>query len=579
MTSLHRALASFMLWTALGAVQAQAPLRILDTSQAPTTMAGPDWAKSVCGGRATFVGGARYEWTPVVSGNGQYGTIEAVSGWAMNPHESKKDVPFTHPFGKKDFNYLLLPDKPFEPLLAPRNAFDENEEEDRAALLVAQALRLEVGPGFIGVEQEIGLIPEHYRPKAGERVAVFGRWIVDCGHDNWRSEIHPPLVTAVARHDLAARRTRVDIIANPYLTDQEFTHGGILDQLTYDLQMVSSPIPLIPFTRRVSARANFLPPTTGMQVFSFRIRPPAPPPASYKLYVRMHLTGRYGVVVQPFWVDEETIGVIGLFTDQFEMKNIPATSVRDWDVSGTELTSLHDLAGMAYNAMLTQIGASLDPVKAAVLAQGIRARLIDAPAPPDLSNAPVIQGWASTSPWGQNPVHWDNNQAFPLIGWIEVQWRPTPAAIASSVKNGAWQAVERHLNEIHRTARSGADSLMISRIKAISGLLEAAAPLGADSTSVDGAWRFRIEGLPGQPLQTGRLWLRANGAGVIGAIESSTNGREVIIGDHEQAARRLTLERTTSLGAVQRMVLIRKGARFVGVVQGTKRAVEFVRIP
>src|SRR4051812_30056093 len=77
--------------------------RILETTQAPTALdhTDPAWAGSICGGKTAFtLGGAKYEWTPVVSGFGQWGSVEPVTGWAIGAHRSGADVPFTHPFGK-----------------------------------------------------------------------------------------------------------------------------------------------------------------------------------------------------------------------------------------------------------------------------------------------------------------------------------------------------------------------------------------------------------------------------------------------------------------------------------------------
>jgi hypothetical protein len=92
------------------------------------------------------------------------------------------------------------------------------------------------------------------------------------------------------------------MIANPYLVDQEFTHGGIYEQLVTELALVNTPIPFLPFNDQVKAQASFLPSTKGLQVFSFRIRPPDPAPSpKFSLYVRLHFTARPGVVVQPFW--------------------------------------------------------------------------------------------------------------------------------------------------------------------------------------------------------------------------------------------------------------------------------------
>ena len=57
------------------------------------------------------------------------------------------------------------------------------------------------GPGaLLHVEAETGPFPAAYRPVAGERVTVAGRWIFDCGHDGF-TEIHPAAVVASERDE------------------------------------------------------------------------------------------------------------------------------------------------------------------------------------------------------------------------------------------------------------------------------------------------------------------------------------------------------------------------------------------
>ncbi len=45
--------------------------------------------------------------------------------------------------------------------------------------------------GCIENEIEQWLVPVGYRPEPGDRIQMTGRWIIDCGHDNWAAEIHP----------------------------------------------------------------------------------------------------------------------------------------------------------------------------------------------------------------------------------------------------------------------------------------------------------------------------------------------------------------------------------------------------
>jgi hypothetical protein len=53
----------------------------------------------------------------------------------------------------------------------------------------------------LGVEIDQDLVSQEFREwlTEGDRVAVFGRWIVDCGHDDFHAEIHPPLLMVAAK--------------------------------------------------------------------------------------------------------------------------------------------------------------------------------------------------------------------------------------------------------------------------------------------------------------------------------------------------------------------------------------------
>jgi hypothetical protein len=64
------------------------------------------------------------------------------------------------------------------------------------------ALNMQGGgpPGTpLHVEVENGGFPDAYRPSAGDRVTVSGRWVFDCGHEP-KTEIHPAAIVA-SEHD------------------------------------------------------------------------------------------------------------------------------------------------------------------------------------------------------------------------------------------------------------------------------------------------------------------------------------------------------------------------------------------
>jgi hypothetical protein len=124
---------------------------------------------------------------------------------------------FVHPFGN-DFQYYIAPDPQYEILCGGSNTGinpdnGDVDKEYNEATQVARSgttnpdgsvkrkgLGLKADKGVIGVETDYLLVPQAFRDLIvdGARVATFGRWIVDCGHDDFHTEIHAPLLMAVA---------------------------------------------------------------------------------------------------------------------------------------------------------------------------------------------------------------------------------------------------------------------------------------------------------------------------------------------------------------------------------------------
>lgn len=57
------------------------------------------------------------------------------------------------------------------------------------------------GDRVIEMEWEIKQFPEEFRPIYGDRIWTIGRWVFDCGHPPYRSEIHPPKGIALTREE------------------------------------------------------------------------------------------------------------------------------------------------------------------------------------------------------------------------------------------------------------------------------------------------------------------------------------------------------------------------------------------
>jgi hypothetical protein len=50
--------------------------------------------------------------------------------------------------------------------------------------------------GAIGIEGEQWYYPVGFRPEAGDRAVARGLWVIDCGHPDWHSELHPASLLA-----------------------------------------------------------------------------------------------------------------------------------------------------------------------------------------------------------------------------------------------------------------------------------------------------------------------------------------------------------------------------------------------
>jgi hypothetical protein len=367
----------------------------------------PKWSSNVCGGQ-TFLQNRTplFEWGPIFGDEfdtqlvGISGTIPA------DPTISGKDLPFTHPFGT-DWEFFMVPDQSYGSLLAPSNGCTsftatgdcvnnidygntanamctaagapnecctgagagscnvDQEYREAVEAIHTQQMPLPTSPlgvqGILGFESDQGLVPPDYssRVHKGDRVAMFGRWITDCGHPDFHTEIHPPLLTAFGRETTGSAGqpvTSTEVISRPYLVGQTFEDGkGIRHHLYNELlkgvavpdcfpidDVVSGlldedggckvtecdPVfgicvdtycldPLlwfnVPCTTRFEAHPNFEPkPFKGVETMSYVVSPPiARQCAARKLLVSAHFTVRHGVsaIVEPLPTDAARVTI------------------------------------------------------------------------------------------------------------------------------------------------------------------------------------------------------------------------------------------------------------------------------
>ncbi|HEY6176218.1 MAG TPA: hypothetical protein VIX73_17305 [Kofleriaceae bacterium] len=176
-----------------------------------------------------------YEWAPVVPGPAFATSIQLpefyASGTVTRLDRSGLDFRPPHPFGF-DTTWDFRVDAPFLGLVHNRPG-DINDGDAMHA------------------ELESGLYPDALFgivPTAGDRVAMKGGWILDCGHPPYEAEIHPPTFVAVARTE--GTDTIALAFANPYRSSQLY---GLADDTTrFSDDTRFSAMDASPFTRALT---------------------------------------------------------------------------------------------------------------------------------------------------------------------------------------------------------------------------------------------------------------------------------------------------------------------------------------
>jgi len=428
---------------------------ILETQYPAPAARGGEWARAICQGHTwgpslTQRAVPRYEWMPilnlgkeVVHDNKVSETVTGVSGIAVVPPDlpqdyplSESDVPFVHPFGF-DFEFLIVPDARYDTLLAPSNQTPKNDEAGRDYFVALKHAKEDMGlkaesvAGVLGVEIEQDLVPLPYRLNDGDRVAVFGRWIVDAGHSDFHSEIHPPLLLASAR-SISATHTSSTVIGRAYLVSQEFHEGNLWTHLLTEVKKrigwpgtckfcIPIPfdgnfcIPLPPFvscSTRMEAHPAIRSPFSGHQHMSYMVRTPSPPPdAGSILMASFHFTTRSGISVRLSQVEADTVQV-DIDMDDQKYKTPPPPVARNSDWSIPDLLSLVKGEG----GLATFLSFVLPPTEKI---RGDRRHLPPAPA---IQDNQLFSTPAQSLP-GSTPVTVDDHQPYPVFGRLDLEWQ------------------------------------------------------------------------------------------------------------------------------------------------------------
>jgi hypothetical protein len=419
----------------------------------------PLWTSKICSNNTWLKNDPpKYEWTPIISPDNEFSSIVGVSGVALNIHSSTSDMPFTHPFGF-DYNYLIVPDNNYEYLLGPSNGAIDPERS--VALEEAKNSGINVPKGFLAVEEDNGLIPGNYRVPDFSRVAVFGRWIVDCGHDNFLTEIHPPLLTVFAQGngqtDVAATIensiTRSKVISLPYLISQNFENGDLRNQIAGEVTKAKIGAgPLFPVTSQMKAKPVILKPFSGIHIFQYTVRPPVVPnlmigsPNKYELFVEYQFTVRNGITIQIAPDGSDAILVTIVMNDANFEKDDNTLNIhrKEFDITPSIIGQLNDDYGTAFKAVVGEtFFADPDPVKAAVINRGFLSDIYD---PLTITNNSETHRTLISNLVGNTQVMVDNSQPFPIYGFLNVGWasrqvylsdghkKPTEASVSQGPK-------------------------------------------------------------------------------------------------------------------------------------------------
>jgi hypothetical protein len=427
-------------WVSLKCAHAQglaANARILttDVRNPPFDVSSPTWARNLCGGKKWLEHDPpRYEWVPVLHPTNEADDSPVgISGWALRSKASDVDVPFTHPFGF-DWTYMIAPDPPYSSLIAPGTATDVEHSE---ALQEAAQIGLRPTPqDVLHVETDQGLLPTHYRPQRGDRVVTFGRWIVDCAHEIWQSEIHPPLLVVAAR-STSLQWTHSTILGRPYLVSQEFDHGALRAHLIREIVKVIPKVPTIPIpgSTHVGAHPAFLrKPFSGIQVMKFVVRPPQSSDSTHVPTVRFHFTVRRGVALQVFRAESDGVGVIVSMNDaEYSAAALPPSHQQKYSLD--QLNVLPPGLGQSIKTKLLAAAIPLAPftpdplaiqVTAAVLNKGVLTHAYDPPKAWTQQDSLMATFPLDGLP-PQTPVTVDDGQPFPIYGWLDVGSGPIPS--------------------------------------------------------------------------------------------------------------------------------------------------------
>jgi hypothetical protein len=189
----------------------------------------------------------KHEWGDIVPGGKQV----MVSGTVTTAHAGPGDLPMSHPFGD-DLSMDVALDPQFREFSRQLGVADATAPRDELHLEISSGMIPHVRrpPSTAGGQSGqtwrqlsdfnlSGLRPGFEQPAVGDRMAVMGRWIIDCGHEDYGTELHAISFIAWAHED--GNRTVVHTYFNPYRDTELYSpDANVLGQVN-NARRTSSP--------------------------------------------------------------------------------------------------------------------------------------------------------------------------------------------------------------------------------------------------------------------------------------------------------------------------------------------------
>ncbi len=300
-----------------------------------------------------------------------------VAGAATDVSLGAGDFPFDHTFGS-DFNMDVVLDSAYAEAAQNSGVVGGNLHVE----ISEGQLPHEEGPPGPAAGQEWEAMSARSRqgifdrfvPDQDSRVLVMGNWIVDCGHVNFQTELHP--ITFMANSRTVDGKTVVDAFYNPY-RESELYHPDPAKALAFDdpsrfTDAGAGPFPAVLITDVLRLQDSGPAPYTSLDSLeSWAMLVPnrtspvawrvcAPPGSSgTRLEVRYHWITRPGVQIEITPDDASSCAVVSTTLGaETVAAPTPRVCVTPWDfldeVAGEE-------AGIANLDLQAQLAAFLAP--------------------------------------------------------------------------------------------------------------------------------------------------------------------------------------------------------------------------